>query len=125
MTENSIAQLSADPDNHNQLGNGTAEKMKSNSSDGDALETGAKSNTSKAEQAAAGAHSSPKKRRKVNHGKNSFVVMFLARMRVVGYCALVLFRLSKLETMLTGIVTPAACVYCRRSVSCASFIWGL
>lgn len=64
MTENSIAQLSADPDNQYQTGNATADKMNSNSSDGDTLETGAKS---KAEQAAAGAHSSPKKRRKVNH----------------------------------------------------------
>lgn len=70
MTENSIAQLSADPDNHNQAGNATAEKMKSNSSDGETLETGAKS---KAEQATAGAHSSPKKRRKVNHGKKSLL----------------------------------------------------
>jgi len=70
MTENSIAQLSADPDNHNQTGNATAEKMKLNSSDGETLDAGAKS---KAEQTAAGVHSSPKKRRKVNHGKKSLL----------------------------------------------------
>lgn len=70
MTENSIAQLSAAPDNQYQTGNAISEKMNSNSSDGDTLETGAKS---KAEQAAAGAHSSPKKRRKVNHGKGSLL----------------------------------------------------
>lgn len=73
MTENSIAQLSADPDNQYQTGNATADKMNSNSSDGDTLETGAKS---KAEQAAAGAHSSPKKRRKVNHGKGSLLRVY-------------------------------------------------